>query len=144
MGGNFGGGSTGSGIGSSGINDNDATRGDDCGVVPLKGGISHGRGIRSSDDGPTCFFTNGWGGGSGISSSVGDLFHGARITGVAPLCGGDGVSDWGNGISTGSSTTMGGGSYCSIDEYCRQCCPQGTRGNGGVTTRGGSTSEGLG
>jgi len=65
--------------------------------------------------------------------------------GVASLCGGDGVSDWGSGTSTGSSMTMGGGSYCSIDEYCCRCCPQGTKGSRGVTTRSGSsTSGGLG
>jgi len=58
---------------------------------------------------------------------------------------GDGVSDGGSGTSMGSSTIMGGGSYCSIDKYCRRCCPQGTKGSGGVTTRDGdSTSGGLG
>jgi len=34
----------------------------------------------------------------------------------------------------GSSVIMGGGSYCSIDEYSRRCDPQGTRGSGGVST----------
>ena len=95
--------------------DEDATGGDDCGVILGKGGISHGRGIRSSDEGAAFFLI----GGNGISFSVGDLFHGAGITGVALLGGGDGVSDWGNGMSMGSSMIMGGGSYCSIDEYCR-------------------------
>ena len=53
-----------------------------------KGGISHGRGIRSSEEGAVHLD-----GGKGISSGVGDLFHGAGITGVASLNGGDGVSD---------------------------------------------------
>jgi len=119
MRGNSGGGSTGSGIGSSGRNDDEVTGGDDRGVIPLKGGISHRRGMRSRDEGPTCFFTNGLIGGNGISSGVGDLFHGAGMTGVASLNGSDRVSDWGNGISMGLSMTIGGGSYCSIDEYCR-------------------------
>ena len=102
MRGNSGGGLTGSGIGSSGRNDDKATGGDDRGVIPLRGGISHGRGIRSRDEGPTCFFTNGLIGGKGLSSGVGDLFHGAGMIGVASLNGGDGVSDWGSGISMGS------------------------------------------
>ena len=93
MRGNSSGGSTGNGIGSSGRNDDEATGGDDRGVIPLKGGISHGRGMRSRDEGPTCFFTDGLDGGNGISSGVGDLFHSAGITGVALLIGGDGVSD---------------------------------------------------
>ena len=101
--------------------------------------MSHGRGIRSSDEG-TVFLI----GGNGISSGIGDLFHGAGIMGVVSLCGGDGVSDWGSGISMGSSMTIGGGSYCSIDEYCRRCCPQGTKGSGGVAIRGGSTRGGDG
>jgi len=93
MRGNSGGGSTGSSIGSSGRNDDEATGGDDCGVIPLKGGMFHGRGMRSRDEGPMYFFTDGLDGGNGISSGVGDLFHGAGITGVAFLDGGDGVSD---------------------------------------------------
>jgi len=64
--------------------------------------------------------------------------------GVASFCGGDGVSDWGNGISMGSSMTMGSGSYCSIDEYSRRCDPQGTKGSGGVSIHGGSTGGRLG
>jgi len=119
--------------------DEDAIGGDGFGVILGKGGISHGRGMRSSEDGAVFLI-----GGNGISSGVGDLFHGVGITGVASLCDGDGVSDWGNGISMESSTIMGGGSYCSIDEYCRRCDPQGTSGNGGVTTRGGSMTGGLG
>jgi len=59
MRGNSGGGLTGSGIGSSGRNDDKATGGDTRGVISLKGGMSHGRGIRSRDEGPMCFFTNG-------------------------------------------------------------------------------------
>ena len=39
---------------------------------------------------------------------------------------------------------MIGGSYCSIDKYSRRCDPQGTKGSGGVSTRGGSTGGGLG
>jgi len=91
-----------------------------------KGGISHGRGMRSSEEGAVFLI-----GGNGISSGVGNLFHGAGITGVASLCGGDGVSDWGSGISIGSSVIIGGGSYCSIDKYCHWCDPQGTKGSGG-------------
>ena len=34
--------------------------------------------------------------------------------------------------------------YCSIDEYSRRCDPQGTRGSGGVATRGGSRGGGPG
>jgi len=59
MGGNSDGSSTGGGIGSLGRNDDEATGGDGCGVIPLKGGMSHGRGMRSRDEGPMCFFTNG-------------------------------------------------------------------------------------
>jgi len=131
---------TGAGIGSSGRNDDEATGGDFCGVSLGNGGISHGRGIRSSEEGAVIFLT----GGVGILSGVGDLFHGAGMTGVASLSGGDGVSDWGNGTSMGSSMIMGGGSYCSMDEYSRRCDPQGTRGSGGVATRGGSTDGRLG
>jgi len=96
----------------SGNCDEDATGGDGLGVILGKGGISHGRGMRSSEDGAVFLI-----GGNGISSGVGDLFHGVGITGVASLCGGDGVSDGGNGTLIGSSMIMGGGSYCSIDEY---------------------------
>jgi len=133
-----------SGIGSSGRNDDEATGGDNFGLIFGNGGISHGRGMRSRDEGPMCFFTGDRNGGNGISSSVGDLFHGAGITGVASLSGGDGVSDWGNGISMGLSMIMGGSSYCSIDEYCCQCDPQGTKGSGGDATWGNSTGGGLG
>ena len=143
MGGNSSGGLTGGGIGSSGRNDDEATGGDNCGVISLKGEMSHGRGMRSRDEGPICFFTNGWDGSNGISSGVGDLFHGVGMIGVAPLCSGDGVSDGGNGVSVGSLLILGGSSYCSIDEYCCRCDPQGTKGSGGDTTWGGSTGGGL-
>jgi len=53
MRGNPGDGSTGSGIGSLGRNDDEATGGDDHGVIPLKGGISHGRGGLFSSEGPS-------------------------------------------------------------------------------------------
>jgi len=111
--------STGSGIGPSGRNDDEATGGDIRKVISLKGGVSHGRGMWSRDEGPMCFFIIGLIGGNGISSGIGDLFHGAGMMGVASLIGGDGVSDWGSGMLTGSSMIMGIGSYCSIDEYCR-------------------------
>jgi len=134
--------------------DTGLTGGDNCGVILGMGGISHGRGIRSSDEGAVCL-TGGNGmrsgsrvagsiGGNGISSGVGDLFHGAGIIGVASLCGGDGVSDCGNGISMGSLMMMRGGSYCSMDKYCHRCNPQGAKGSGGVSTRGGSRCGGLG
>jgi len=65
------------------------TGGDGCGVSLGNGGISYGRGMRSSEDGPVAFLI----GGNGISSGVGDLFQGVEMTGVASLYGGDGVSD---------------------------------------------------
>ena len=86
------------GIGSSGRNDDEATGGEGCGVSLGNGGMFHGRGIRSSEDGPVIFLIGGLIGGNGISSGVGDLFQGARITGVASLCGGDGVSDGGKSM----------------------------------------------
>jgi len=94
--------------------------------------------MRSSDEGLVVFLI----GGKGISSGIGDLFHGAGITGVALLDGGDS----GNKMLIGSvvSSIGIGGSYCSIDEYSRRCDPQGTRGSGGVATRGGSIGGGLG
>jgi len=69
------------------------TGGDGCGVSLGSGGMSHGRGMRSSEDGLVNFLI----GGNGISSGVGDLFQGAEIIGVASLRGGDGVSDGGRG-----------------------------------------------
>ena len=116
--------------------------GDDrCGVSLGNGGMSQGRGIRSSEDRPVIFLI----GGNGISSGVGDLFQGAGITGVALLCGGDGVSDGGRStwVGSGVSSIGTGGSYCSIDEYSLRCDPHGTRGSGGVTTRGGCSDGGL-
>jgi len=96
--------------------DNDATGGDGCGVTLGNRGTSHGSGMRSSEDGLVIFLM----GGSGISSGIGDLFHGAGMTGVASLYGGDGVSDRGNGTligsgvssigDTGSLMEIGGGS----------------------------------
>jgi len=118
--------------------DDDATGGDGFGEFPGNGGMSHGRGIRSSEDGVVSFLT----GGNGISSGIGDLFHGVGMIGVASLRGGDGVSDWGNGILMGSLTIMGVGSYCSINEYCHQCDPQGTKGSGGVSMWGGDLMTG--
>jgi len=67
------------------------TGGDGCGLSFGNGGMSHGRGMRSSDDGAVNFLI----GGNGISSGVGGLFQGVGITGVASLRGGDGVSDGG-------------------------------------------------
>ena len=57
-------------------------------MVLGNGGTSHGRGMRSSEEGAVHLV-----GGIGISSGVGDIFHGAGIMGVASLSGGDGVSD---------------------------------------------------
>jgi len=121
--------------------DDDATGGDDFEVILGKGGMSHGRGIRSSEDGAVFLIGSG-----GMSSGVGDLFHGAGTIGVASLIGGDGVSDWGKSTLTGSGVSFigTGDSYCSIDEYWRRCDPQGTRGSGGDATWGNSTGGGLG
>jgi len=118
------------------------TGGNGCGVSLGNGGMSHGRGMRSSEDGPVIFLI----GGNGISSGVGDLFQGAGIIGVASLCGGDGVSDGGKSIWVGSgvSSIGTGGSYCSIDEYSLRCDPHGTRGSGGDVTRGDCSGGGLG
>jgi len=147
MGGNSDGGATGDGTCGSGKScDDNATGGDGCGVIFGKGGMSHGRGMESSDEGPICLFTSGWNGSNGISSGIGDLFHGVGMTGVAPLCGSDGVSDGGNSMLTGSgvSSIGTGGSYCSIDKYCRRCDPQGTKGSGGDAAWGDSMIGGLG
>jgi len=118
------------------------TGGDGCGVSLGNGVISHGRGMRSSEDGPVIFLI----GGNEISSGVGDLFQGAGTTGVASLNGGDGVSDWGKSIWVGSgvSSIGTGGSYCSIDEYSLRCDPHGTKGSGGDATRCGCSDGGLG
>jgi len=106
--------------------DDDATGGD--GVTLGNGGISHGRGIRSSEEGAVHLI-----GGNG-------MFSGCWVTGT------DVDKDGGRGMLTGSgvSSIGTGGSYCSIDEYCRRCDPQGTRGSGGDTTQGGSIGGGLG
>jgi len=118
------------------------TGGNGCGVSLGNGGMSHGRGMRSSEDGAVNFLI----GGNGMSSGVGDLFQGAGIIGVASLCGGDGVSDGGKStwVGSGVSSIGTGGSYCSIDEYSLRCDPHGTRGSGGVITRGGWSGGGLG
>jgi len=118
------------------------TGGDGCGVSLGNGGMSHGRGMRSSEDGPVTFLI----GSNGISFGVGDLFQGAGIISVASLCGGDGVSDGGKNIWVGSgvSSIGTGGSYCSIDKYSLRCDPHDTRGSGGDITRGGCSGGGLG
>jgi len=133
---------TGLGIASSGRNDDKATGDDFCRVSLGNGGMSHGRGMRSSEDGPVIFLI----GGNGISSGVGDLFQGAGIIGVASRCGGEGVSDGGRSIWVGSgiSSIGTGGSYCSIDEYSLRCDPHGTRGSSGDATRCGCSGGGLG
>jgi len=84
------------------------TGGNGCRVSLGNGGMSHGRGMRSSEDGLVIFLI----GGKGTSSGVGDLFQGAGITGVASLCGGDGVSDGGKGtwVGSGVSSISTGGS----------------------------------
>ena len=118
------------------------TGGDGCRVSLGNGGMSHGRGMRSSEDGPVIFLI----GGNGISSGVGDLFQGVGIIGVVSLCGGDGVSDGGKSIWVGSgvSSIGTGGSYCSIDEYSLRCDPHGTRGSGGDVACGGCSGGELG
>jgi len=118
------------------------TGGDGCGVSLGNGGMSHGRGMRSSEDGAVNFLI----GGNGISSGVGDLFQGAGMIGVASLSGGDGVSDGGKStwVGSGVSSIGTGGSYCSIDEYSLRCDPHGTRGSGGDAARGGCSGGRLG
>jgi len=108
--------------------DEDATGGDSCKVVLGKGGISHGRGMRSSKEGAVFLI-----GGNGMFSSC-------WVTGT------DAGKDRGNGMVTGSSVlSIGtGGLYCSIDKYSLQCDPQGTRGSGGnVAQEGGSIGDRL-
>jgi len=101
---------------------------DDCEVILGKGGISHGRGMRSSEEGVVLLT-----GGNGMLSVC-------WVTGI------DIGNDGGSGILTGSgvSSIGTGSSYCSIDEYSCQCDPQGTRGSGGNVIRGGSIGGGLG
>jgi len=74
-------------------NDDETFGGDGRGVVSLIGGMFHGRGMRSREEGPMYFFTGDLTGGNGISSGVSDLFQGVGMIGVAVLCSGDGVSD---------------------------------------------------
>jgi len=98
--------------------DDDTTGGDDCGVILGKGGISHGRGMRSSEEGAV-FLT-------GSSSTLS----------VCWVAGIDTGNDRGSGMLTGlgvSSIGMGG-SYCSMDEYSLLCDPQGTKGSSGDAT----------
>jgi len=80
--------------------DDDSTWGDGCGVILGKGGISHGRGMRSSEEGAV-FLT----GGNGTLS-------------ICWVVGTDVGNDGGSGILTGSgvSSIGTGGLYCSIDE----------------------------
>jgi len=128
MGGNSDGGVTGDGTCGLGKScDNDATGGDGCGVILGKGGISHGRGMKLSEEGAVHLT-----GGNGTLSVC-------WVTGI------DIGKDRGKGTLTGSgvSSIGTGGSYCSIDKYCRRCDPQGTRGSGGDATQGDSTGGGL-
>ena len=108
--------------------DKDATRGDGWGVILGKGGISHGRGMKSSEEGAVHLV-----GGNGILS-------------VCWVTGPDIGKDGGRGTLTGSdvSSIGTGDSYCSIDEYSRRCDPQGTRGRGGDATQDGSIGGELG
>jgi len=91
-----------------------------------KGGISHGRGISSSEEG------------------VVHLVGGNSILSVCWVTGVDVGNDGGKSILTGSGVSSIGTSesYCSIDEYSCQCDPQGTKGSGGDATRDGSTGGG--
>ena len=90
--------------------------------------MSHGRGMRSSEEGAVLLT-----GGNGTLS-------------VCWVAGADIGNDRGSGTLTGSgvSSIRTGGLYCSIDEYSCRCDPQGTRGSGGDAIWGGSTSGGLG
>jgi len=107
--------------------DNDTIGGDDCGVFPGKGGISHGRGMRSSEEG------------------VVHLASGNGMLSVCWVTGNDIGKDGGRGMLTGSGvSSIGTGDlYCSINEYSCRCDPQGTRGSGGDATWSGSTGSGL-
>ena len=89
--------------------------------------MSHGKGIESSEEGVVLLT-----GGNGLLS-------------VCWVTGTDIGKDGGKGMLTGSGVlSIGtGGLYCSIDEYCRRCDPQGTKGSGGDATWGGSTNGGL-
>jgi len=83
--------------------DDDATGGDGCGVILGKGGMSHGRGMESSEEGAVHLT-----GGNGLLSVC-------WVTGV------DMGRDGGKGTLTGSGVSFIGlgGLYCSIDEYSR-------------------------
>jgi len=84
-----------------GNSDKGMTGGDGCGVILGNSGISHGRGIRSSEEGAVHLV-----GGSGILSVC-------WVTGI------DVGKDRGRGTLTGSGVSFigTGGLYCSIDEY---------------------------
>jgi len=112
--------------------DKDAMGGDGWYTGCGKGGISHGNGMRSSEEG-TVLLT----GGKGILSCF-------LVAGTDNCT--DMGKDGGNGMLMGSSVSSIriGSLYCSIDEYSCQCDPQGTRGSSGDATWGGSTSSGLG
>jgi len=114
--------------GSGGSCDDDATGADGCGVTLRKGGMSHGRGIRSREEGAVLLT-----GGNG-------MFPDCWVTGI------DVGNDGGSGMLMGSGvSSIGiGGSYCSIDEYSCQCDPQGTRGSGGDGSQGNSIDGGFG
>jgi len=86
--------------------------------------MSHGRGMRSSEEGVVLLTS-----GNGTVSDCMDI-----------------GKDGGSGMLTGSgvSSIGTGGLYCSIDEYSRRCDPQGTKGSGSVSIQGGSAGGGLG
>jgi len=104
--------------------DKDATGGDGFGVILGKGGMSHGSGMRSSEEG-AILLTRGNG-----------VFSCCIVTGT------DIGKDGGKGMLMGSGVSSIGtcSSYCSIDEYSHQCNPQGTRGSGGDMAQGGNSS----
>jgi len=106
--------------------DDDATGGEGFGVFLGNGGISHGRGMRSSEDGAV-FLTSG----NGLSSC-----HSVAGTNMG--------RDGGSSILTGSGvSSIGTGSwYCSIDKYSCRCNRQGTRGSGGDSIWGGNSPRG--
>ena len=84
-----------------------------------------------------CLGSEGLAGVSVIETIGGNSGEGSTGIGIGSLGRNDG-GDSGNRMLAGSSTTMDGGSYCSIDEYSRRCCPYGTRGKGGIGTQDGS------
>ena len=91
-------GTTGGGVCGSGRScDDNATGGDGCGVILGKGGISHGRGMRSSEEGAV---------------------HLASGSGMPSVCWVTG-KDRGRGMLTGSGVSSIGisGLYFSIGEY---------------------------